>query len=259
VTFGSGGSVTPAIAIDDIALQPDGKIVATGSTNIGFAAQRFNGDGSSDGTFGTGGVVSTPPPAGMGAIVGVVDVALQSDGKIVVAVADSSLENSFVVARYLGDGAALQAASLPAQVSTVSITTAEVQPLLAEALARWEVAGANLSAFDVVDVRIADLGGTLLGLASATTIWLDDNAAGWGWFVDATPWEDSEFWLAGGERVMDLLSVLSHELGHMLGLDHDEEGVMSATLAAGTRIVPTSDDLTALAIIEWARSDRRQH
>ena len=41
-----------------------------------------------------------------------------------------------------------------------------------------------------------------LGLASGHTIWLDDNAAGWGWFVDKTPHIDSEFTTRGnqGER-----------------------------------------------------------
>ena len=38
-----------------------------------------------------------------------------------------------------------------------------------------------------IDIRIADLGGATLDLASDNTIWLDDNAAGWGWFVDRTP------------------------------------------------------------------------
>ena len=50
-----------------------------------------------------------------------------------------------------------------------------------------------------IDVRIADLGGTTLGLASGNTIWLDDNAAGWGWFVDPTPGDDSEFTTPGDQ------------------------------------------------------------
>src|SRR5262249_41538995 len=89
-----------------------------------------------------------------------------------------------------------------------------------------------------------DLPGATLGLASGQTIWLDGNAAGWGWFVDRTPWEDSEFTTPGdqGEQGrMDLLTVLMHELGHVLGLDHDAGGVMAETLSPGTRLLPPPD------------------
>ena len=34
---------------------------------------------------------------------------------------------------------------------------------------------------------------------------------------------------------IDLLSIVLHEMGHILGYDHDEEGVMSDTLETGLR------------------------
>ena len=93
-----------------------------------------------------------------------------------------------------------------------------------------------------VQVHIADLEGNTLGQAVGNTIWIDQNAAGWGWFVDRTPWDDSEFTTPGnqGERNrVDLLTVLEHEIGHLLGYDHEEGGVMQETLAAGTRLTPS--------------------
>ena len=69
----------------------------------------------------------------------------------------------------------------------------QVQTLLAEATSGWLSAGFDTSSLGSIDIRIANLGGTTLGLASGRTIWLDDNAAGWGWFIDATPGNDSEF------------------------------------------------------------------
>ncbi|MFN9914614.1 MAG: hypothetical protein ACK53L_18645, partial [Pirellulaceae bacterium] len=69
-SFGTSGRVVTAIGttIDQgysITLQPDGKIVIAGATynssnNYDFALIRYNANGSLDGSFGTGGTVTTP-------------------------------------------------------------------------------------------------------------------------------------------------------------------------------------------------------
>src|SRR5262245_51393648 len=51
----------------------------------------------------------------------------------------------------------------------------QLQPLLTEALTRWQASGMDTSGLNHLDIRIANLGGSTLGLASGHTIWLDDN------------------------------------------------------------------------------------
>ena len=72
--------------------------------------------------------------------------------------------------------------------------------------------------------------------ASGNTIWLDANAAGYGWFIDPTPADDTEFTTPGNQgemNRMDLLTVLEHELGHILGYNHTASGLMDDTLKTG--------------------------
>jgi hypothetical protein len=139
-------------------------------------------------------------------------------------------------------GDPLQAAALGHNGTAATLTSRQVNSLLPEAIRRWQAAGVNTSGLSGLDLRIPDLGGTALGLASGHTIWLDADAAGWGWFVDPTPGSDSEFTTPGNQgeqNRMDLLTVLDHELGHVLGFEHEASGVMQDTLTAGTRRTPS--------------------
>src|SRR5262249_23103687 len=97
-SFGTNGVVTTDFgkrddAIAAVVLPPDRKILAVGTTNIqkGFtyASQlvlaRYLPSGALDTSFGNRGTVKTAPSGSTGNNTGLSDVALQSDGKIVVA------------------------------------------------------------------------------------------------------------------------------------------------------------------------------
>jgi len=97
-TFGSGGIVfTPqANFLNGLAIQADGKIIASGGGRTGNAGPstlaRYNPDGTLDATFGTSGIVTSTFGTGNTAVV------LQSDGKIVTTAVNNG---NFGVARYL--------------------------------------------------------------------------------------------------------------------------------------------------------------
>jgi uncharacterized delta-60 repeat protein len=111
LAFGTGGMVTTDFAgaydlAEDVALQPDGKIVAAGLTGVlagdefDFALARYDSDGSLDAFFGTGGRVTTDFAGGTDEAGG---VALQPDGKIVAAgVATVGSSQDVALARYEG-------------------------------------------------------------------------------------------------------------------------------------------------------------
>ncbi len=102
--FGSpNGYVTTNIpngadAANAVALQPDGKIVVAGSHANDFAVARYNMDGSLDTGFNSTGTRTLH--VGSNADVAYA-VAIQSDGKVVVA---GATNNNFVVARFNSDG-----------------------------------------------------------------------------------------------------------------------------------------------------------
>ena len=108
-SYGAGGSADVLGNVDfvDVAVQPDGKAVAVGTardpaTPSRFLVARLRTDGSLDGTFGAGGLVTTTFGARQAA--GAWAVAIQPDGRIVVA-GEASLGNAMVaVARYLPNG-----------------------------------------------------------------------------------------------------------------------------------------------------------
>jgi len=172
-----------------------------------------------------------------------------------------------------------------ADATTVAATLPGVLPLAAAARDLWNQSMAGASVPEVA-VSVADLPGALLaqarllgagGIADApfAEVVVDADAAGRGWFVDPTPMEHAEFTAAlSGESYTalpgldaagryDLLTVLAHELGHVLGfagdhehLDADEfpDDLMTASLPPGTRRLPSAVDAAIVAAAMLAGS-----
>ncbi len=110
LSFGTAGKVTTiAGAYEDnaygLALQPDGKILLGGYSHNGsvseFALHRYNADGSLDPTFGSAGKVVTTV-AGGGSIA--LNMALQPDGKILLAGYVTIGSEDFALVRYNSNG-----------------------------------------------------------------------------------------------------------------------------------------------------------
>lgn len=84
---------------------------------------------------------------------------------------------------------------------------------------------------------MADLSGRRLGEATSTHVVIDVNAAGFGWYVDPTPHDQTDDVI--GAR-MDLLTTVTHEIGHVLGYEDsysqtDASDIMFGRLGVGER------------------------
>ncbi len=104
-TFGIDGKLTLNFGYK-VALQSDGKLVIGGSSNGSIAVARYNSNGTIlDNTFGTDGVAIISSGTGFSRY-SISDLAIESDGKIVVVGTESNQGNftNFVFARFNSDG-----------------------------------------------------------------------------------------------------------------------------------------------------------
>lgn|GEM_PF-1546903 len=138
------------------------------------------------------------------------------------------------------------------------LTMTDVNAVLAQAKAYWRAMGASPAILDALTVRLDSLALGFAGDTDGTTITLDTLGAGWGWYVggDGDPVFEptasaSVFHAISGSAAdgkLDLLTVLTHEIGHIVGLsDTFDDSSMGSDLAPGVRRLPSAEDVAALA------------
>jgi hypothetical protein len=119
-----------------------------------------------------------------------------------------------------------------------TLSQAELQMGVASAIEFWKASGVDrgtLCGLHNIQYRVEDLAGSYLGLAypSAGLVLIDGTAAGYGW--------DN----------VDLVRVLSHEVGHMIGFEHDDPyDVMAPILAPDLEDVWPVDSVNMCSIRE---------
>ena len=207
-----------------ITVSGSGVLNTTGTVYAAAAKVNLSGNDTTD----------TPAHSSLGSEWIVADLALSGNAHFTVT-ADA---NNRVV-----DPNAFLVAGGPAHpaVSPAGLTQAAAQAAVTEAVALWRAAGLDAgtaAALARTKVVVEPLPAPYLGLAAPGTIYLDPTAEGYGWFTATAPGAKPP---AGA---IDLLTVVSHELGHEFGLlDGDGTPLMAPALAAGIRILPTAADL----------------
>ena len=173
-----------------------------------------------------------------------------------------------LIGNWTGYGSSLLASGGALTSSTAaSLTQAQLNSVIKAAIARLADA-LNLDAAAVEKLEstqfvITNLTGASLGLADGNTVYIDANAAGYGWFVDSTATTDEEYKTTstGSSKAIsssavdkiDLLTVVEHELGHILGLDDLDSSLVNDLMCRtlGTGVRRSATDALDLAIAAY--------
>jgi hypothetical protein len=161
-------------------------------------------------------------------------------------------------ANLLNTGGALTASEAGTNATgDLNLTKDQISSIAGAALKQWAAASngsVDLSALnDLTFQLVNDLPGNAVAWSIGDgTILIDMTAAGNGWFVDSTPYSSNEYSRTGGTLTaktntaayghMDLLTVIEHEMGHVLGFEHGLDDVMGATLGTGIRKLESATD-----------------
>ncbi|PLW82817.1 hypothetical protein CWI75_09650 [Kineobactrum sediminis] len=152
---------------------------------------------------------------------------------------------------------ALTAEGTPDAEAPADIDQSVADAALAAAKTRFTQLGTGFDAADLTGISITvattgELAEGVVAQVAGSVITVDANAAGFGWYVDDNYMTDDEFdapspGVAGN---IDLLSVVMHEIGHvLLGEAHDgtPDTLMSETIAEGERQIAVTFDNTVNA------------
>jgi uncharacterized delta-60 repeat protein len=173
-TFGSNGIAAVQVATGLLVLQPDGKIVVTGS-NGGFGSLvRLQANGQPDTSFGTNGQAPLLEVAS--------SIALQSDGKILTGAFGFFAPGAGLIARYNTDGSLDKSFGISGQAAS----TAPPSAIAVQSDGKILAAGANVSQLSLtgnasgfglarfnsngsIDTTFATRGGVTTGFPTTTT------------------------------------------------------------------------------------------
>ncbi len=152
------------------------------------------------------------------------------------------------------------------QVNRLSQT--ELNWMVQAALARWRetgIAPEDLARLEAATLEIANLPSGLIATGNSTSIKIDETAAGYGWYFDEFPMEDSEFEVLVPNRELqttdlsiahgkiDLLTVVMRELGGEYLKDRKRtperlRPLMEAMLSPAVRRLPDASAIGSIVL-----------